>query len=70
MTLDADFHALLAMSKATTPSVIRLRIEGLTALEIANILQQVIAAAASELQAAAAVSVTSAGIRVRMLPLF
>jgi predicted nuclease of predicted toxin-antitoxin system len=69
VTLDADFHALLAMSKSTTPSVIRIRIEGLKASDVANILEQVIATAASDVQAGAAVSVTLTGIRVRNLPL-
>ena len=36
-TLDADFHAILALSVAMGPSVIRIRIQGLRAAEIANI---------------------------------
>jgi predicted nuclease of predicted toxin-antitoxin system len=42
VTLDADFHRNLASSKATSPSVVRIRIEGLKGDDIASILMQVI----------------------------
>jgi predicted nuclease of predicted toxin-antitoxin system len=69
VTLDADFHALLAASGESSPSVIRIRIEGLKGDDIAEIVQQVAAAAPQELNAGAAVSVTANGIRIRLLPL-
>jgi predicted nuclease of predicted toxin-antitoxin system len=69
VTLDADFHSLLAAASATAPSVIRIRIEGLKGDDVADILAQVIAAVESELESGAAVSVTERGIRVRLLPL-
>lgn len=69
ITLDADFHTLLATASATNPSVIRIRIERLSGNDIANLVSQVIATAQSELEAGAAVSITSAGTRVRRLPL-
>lgn len=69
VTLDADFHSLLAADHATTPSAIRIRIEGLKSEEVAILIQQVVAAAETDLEAGAAVSVTRAAIRVRLLPL-
>lgn len=69
VTLDADFHHLLAASRATSPSVVRLRIEGLKGDQLAAILAQVIAAVSAELDAGAVASVTTNRIRVRTLPI-
>ncbi len=69
VTLDADFHQLLAASGATTPSVVRIRIEGLKGQRLADILTQVAANSGQELAAGAAISVTRSRIRVRLLPI-
>jgi predicted nuclease of predicted toxin-antitoxin system len=42
VTLDADFHTLLALSSAVGPSVIRVRIEGLRSDGLAKLLQEVL----------------------------
>ncbi|MFN6259233.1 DUF5615 family PIN-like protein, partial [Microcystis sp.] len=42
-TLDADFHTLLALDVANTPSVIRIRVERLRAQALTNLLLTVIA---------------------------
>jgi predicted nuclease of predicted toxin-antitoxin system len=68
VTLDADFHQLLAASGATSPSVIRFRIEGLKGEHISAILMQVMAAAGAELSVGAVVSVSEHRLRVRSLP--
>ncbi len=68
-TLDADFHALLAASHANAPSVVRIRIEGLKGEQMAALLVQVLTAAEAELEAGAAVSVTTHRIRIRLLPI-
>ena len=69
VTRDADFHALLATSRATGPSVVRIRIEGLNGEQVAGILAQVLAVASVDIEAGAVVSVTSHRIRVRLLPI-
>ncbi|MEO8495091.1 MAG: DUF5615 family PIN-like protein [Planctomycetota bacterium] len=69
VTLDSDFHSLLASDHATTPSTIRIRIEGLKGNDVAELIEQVAAAAGADLEAGAVVSVTKTGIRVRLLPL-
>lgn len=69
VTLDADFHTILAQSKAVTPSAIRIRIEGLKGDDIAGILQEIKSVVGDDLQAGAAVSISEDGLRVRRLPL-
>ncbi len=69
VTLDADFHALLVTSHATSPSVVRIRIEGLKGEETAALLAQVLSVARAELEVGAVVSVTARRIRVRLLPI-
>ena len=68
VTLDADFHAQLALSHATKPSVIRIRIEGLRAEELSALLQKVIQQCRVELEAGAMISVPEYRIRIRRLP--
>jgi predicted nuclease of predicted toxin-antitoxin system len=69
VTLDADFHHLLAASRATSPSVVRIRTEGLKGDQLAAILVQVLAVAGAELASGAVASVTRQRIRVRSLPI-
>jgi predicted nuclease of predicted toxin-antitoxin system len=69
VTLDADFHAILATSRAANPSVVRIRIEGLNGEQVASLLVQVLAVAGAEMQVGAVVSVTAHRIRVRVLPI-
>jgi len=69
VTLDADFHAQLALSGAQGPSVIRIRIEGLKAEALARLIIRVTEQCRVDLKRGALVSVTEGGIRLRHLPL-
>ena len=69
VTLDADFHALLARSGAAGPSVIRVRIEGLRAAGLADLLKDVLEICEEDLGKGAMVSATEKAVRVRRLPL-
>ena len=69
VTLDADFHALLALSLAVSPSVIRLRIEGLRAGNLRDLLVDVLKECDNALQEGVAITVDSRRIRLRKLPL-
>jgi predicted nuclease of predicted toxin-antitoxin system len=69
ITLDADFHAHLALSQARKPSVIRIRVEGLRAEEFTELLQGVIQQCADDLESGAMISVQEFQVRVRRLPI-
>ena len=69
VTLDANFHALLARSGGAGPSVIRVRIEGLRAAGLADLLKNVLEICGEDLGKGAMVSVTEKAVRVRRLPL-
>ena len=69
VTLDADFHEILALAHAADPSVIRIRIEGLRGPDLATILQAILEECGADLESGAAVTVTEGQIRVRRLPI-
>lgn len=68
VTLDADFHTLVAVSGEALPSVIRVRLEGLKGAELSGLLQKVLARVADDLLRGALVTVTEKSIRLRHLP--
>lgn len=69
VTLDADFHALLALTSATEPSVIRIRIEGLRAQPVTRLLQKILIEWEDELNSGVMLSVQPGQIRIRHLPI-
>ncbi|BAY30595.1 hypothetical protein NIES2107_24400 [Nostoc carneum NIES-2107] len=69
VTVDADFHTLLVIDEATSPSVIRIRIEKLRAHALKDLLLTVIAECQEDLEQGSAITVEPNRIRIRRLPL-
>ena len=69
VTLDADFHGILARTAARGPSVVRMRVEGLGGDAMASVVHHVVTSIASDLARGAAASSDGASVRFRMLPL-
>jgi predicted nuclease of predicted toxin-antitoxin system len=69
VTLDADFHSLLAISGERDPSVIRIRKEGVDAAALAALLQRIWPGIEDALKGGAMVTVTERSVRVRRLPI-
>jgi predicted nuclease of predicted toxin-antitoxin system len=69
VTLDADFHSLLATSGERSPSTIRIRKEGLDAAALTALLQGIWPRIEDVLDSGALVTVTEKSIRVRRLPI-
>src|SRR5947199_10548585 len=69
VTLDADFHTLLARSGGAGRSVIRVRIEGVRAAGLADLFKDVLEICKEDWGNGAMVSVTEKAVRLRRLPL-
>ena len=69
VTFDADFHALLALSDAKEPSVIRIREQGLDAAAFCRLMQVIWPDIAEAAGAGALITVTETRIRIRRLPI-
>jgi len=69
VTLDADFHALLALGGEATPSVIRFREQGLDSKAFTDLMVSILPKIAESIERGAAVTVTAARIRIRHLPI-
>jgi predicted nuclease of predicted toxin-antitoxin system len=68
VTLDADFHALLAVSGMVGPSVLRIRQEGLKAQQVASLIERVLTLTRDELNHGALITVADGKIRIKLLP--
>jgi predicted nuclease of predicted toxin-antitoxin system len=69
VTLDADFHALLAVNGWSSPSVIRIRRQGLSASDVRDLVLRLIADHEAALLSGAALSVRAHLVGIRKLPL-
>lgn len=69
VTLDSDFHAMLAVTDARSPSVIRLRIERLNGEDLAGLLLKIWPKIEKRVNEGSMVTVTERTVRVRRLPL-
>jgi predicted nuclease of predicted toxin-antitoxin system len=70
ITHDADFHTLIALSNATKPSVIRIRIEGLKAPQLFSLIELILDSYQQEIGKGALVSVNEDRVRLRSLPIY
>ena len=69
ITLDADFHALLAIAAANKPSVIRIREEGLKGPAICQLILRLAERFSEALDQGCVMSVTLNQARLRLLPI-
>jgi predicted nuclease of predicted toxin-antitoxin system len=68
-TRDADFHAILARTGDSSPSVVRIRIEPLPETELIRIIEWVVREKNSDLEAGVAISIKAASLRMHHLPI-
>ena len=69
VTLDGDFHAILATNAWASPSVVRIRRQGLSASDVADLISRLIVDHAEALASGTVLSVRAHLIGIRRLPL-
>jgi predicted nuclease of predicted toxin-antitoxin system len=69
VTLDADFHAILAVSEASGPSTIRLRLQGADGAQVAHLVADLIGRFADPLRRGCLLTVKPKKITCHMLPI-
>jgi len=69
ITLDSDFHAILAVENLNSPSVVRIRQEGLRGLELAELVEKIWSKIGKQLENGAMATITEKAIRIRKIPL-
>ena len=69
VTLDADFHSILAVSGAGGPSVVRLRRQGLGAHEVVELVQKVLIGFGADLERGSLVTVKAHKTTCHRLPI-
>ena len=69
VTLDSDFHSIIALANVASPSVIRIRQEGLKGIDAAELLERIYPQIDNDLSKGAFVTVTEKALRIRRLPI-
>jgi predicted nuclease of predicted toxin-antitoxin system len=69
VTLDADFHAILAVSAANGPSVVRIRMQGLDAAAVVEIILSVLMSFGTGLEKGSLVTVKARKTTCHKLPI-
>ena len=69
ITLDSDFHAILAVENLDSPSVVRIRQEGLRGPELTELVENIWARIGQQLENGAMATITEKTMRIRKIPL-
>jgi predicted nuclease of predicted toxin-antitoxin system len=69
ITLDSDFHAILAVENLDSPSVVRIRQEGLRGPELAELVEKIWLRIGQQLENGAMATITEKAMRIRKIPL-
>lgn len=69
ITLDLDFHRILATTSATSPSVVLVRVQSLDYLAMAKLIFRIVKQIESDLHHGVAATATDRALRLRHLPL-